>query len=135
MSRHKDQHWLHEYSHLREMGLDDAEIAGRFGITLDGLGARFRRINNRPTIVTEPPRPTAFPQPGDVANLADQSIEDAAEAISRIREEDPRTLWMDLTQMAPTRMLALVFALAAMAPADRPIGELLAWTEPMAVAS
>lgn len=129
-----DDHWLQEYSHFHEMGFSDANIAAKLGITEDGLARRFARMNNRPSLV---PLPNAvrYPAPSDVEQLVEQSIEDAAEAVCRVREESPGALWADLTGMSPERVLALVFTLAAMVPDDRTVGDLLAWTEPLAVAS
>lgn len=129
-----DNHWLQEYSHFREMGFSDAGIAERFGITEDGLARRFARMNNRPALVPLP-NPIEYPSPDAVELLIERAIEDAAEAICRIREESPAALWADLTGMASDRLYALVFTLAAMVPDDQSIGDLLAWTEPLAVAS
>lgn len=127
-------HWLQEYSHFREMGFSDAGIAERLGITEDGLARRFARMNNRPALTTVPD-PIEYPSMKDRDTLAEQSVEDAAEAICRIRDENPGALWVDLACMTRDRLLALTFALAAMVPDDRTVGELLAWTEPLAVAS
>ncbi|OZE04363.1 hypothetical protein CH249_25865 [Rhodococcus sp. 05-2255-3B1] len=128
-------HWLQEYSHFREMGFSDEAIAARLGITLDGLSRRFARMNNRPSQLVAEPEPVEYPEPGSESALAEQSIEVAAEVICRIREEDTHGLWADLSRMTPNCLLSLVFTLAAMVPDDRTVGQLLAWTEPLAAAS
>ena len=129
-----DDHWLQEYAHFHEMGFSDAGIAAKLGITEDGLARRFARMNNRPALVPLP-NPVTYPAPSDVDQLVEQSIEDAAEAVCRVREESLGALWADLVGMSQDRVLALVFTLAAMVPDDRTVGDLLAWTEPLAVAS
>lgn len=130
-----DPHWLIEYSHFREMGLDDDQIAAKFGIARASLDRRFVRMNRRPGEHEVLAQPGVLPTPRDVDDLADRAVEDAADMITRIREEDPQTLWVELAQMPPARLFALVYALAAMVPENRTISQLLAWTQPLAEAS
>ena len=52
--------------------------------------------------------------------------------VMAVRDLDPREVWGTLALWAardPLRLFALVTALAAMVPEDRPVRELLAWTE------
>lgn len=130
-----DAHWLVDYAHFREMGYDDDQIAEKFGIARDSLDQRFRRLNRKPGQFEMFAIDCHFPLQADVENLADCAVDDAAEITTRLREEDPRELWAELSAMHPTRVLALVYALAAMVPTDRPVAQLLAWTDHLAEAS
>jgi hypothetical protein len=131
----KDDHWLVDYSHLREQGLNDTQIAEKFGISKASLEQRFRRLNRKPgqTVTLAPV--CELPAATEVEGLVEQALEDAADMITRIRDEDPHTLWVELSCMPPTRVLALVHILAAMVPANRPMSQLLAWTDELAVSA
>jgi hypothetical protein len=60
---------------------------------------------------------------------------DAVEVIAAVRDLDPREVWGTLAlrgEKDPLRIYALVVALAAMVPPDRPARELLEWTDALA---
>lgn len=64
-----------------------------------------------------------------------RGVVDAVEIVAAVRDLDPREVWGTLVlrgEKDPLRIYALVVALAAMVPADRPARELLAWTEGLA---
>lgn len=61
------------------------------------------------------------------------AILDAQDLALAVRDLDPREVWGTLalwSEKDPLRVYAAVTALAAMVPIDRPVNELLAWTEP-----
>lgn len=65
--------------------------------------------------------------------LAEQATRDAIAAATDLREVDPQQVWTRLQGLArtdPTRLLALTVALAAMVDVERPVADLLAWTDP-----
>lgn len=71
-------------------------------------------------------------RPGDRAHKA---ALDAVEVVAAVRDLDPREVWGTLVlrgEKDPLRIYALVVALAAMVPPDRPARELLEWTEALA---
>jgi hypothetical protein len=73
-------------------------------------------------------------RPGDRAHKA---ALDAVEIVAAVRDLDPREVWGTLAlrgETDPLRIYALIVALAAMVPADRPARELLAWTDGLAPA-
>jgi hypothetical protein len=60
------------------------------------------------------------------------AVLDAQDLAMAVRDLDPREVWGTLAgwlEHDPLRMLAAVTALAAMVPVDRPVSELLAWTD------
>lgn len=60
------------------------------------------------------------------------AVLDAQDLVMAVRDLDPHEVWGTLALWAerdPLRVYAAVTALAAMVPADRPVRELLAWTE------
>lgn len=68
-------------------------------------------------------------RPGHRAYMA---VVDAQDLTMAVRNLDPREVWGTLalwSERDPLRLFAAVTALAAMVPADRPVRELLAWTE------
>jgi hypothetical protein len=71
-------------------------------------------------------------RPGDRSHKA---VLDAVEVVAAVRDLDPREVWGTLAlwgQADALRVYALVVALAAMVPADRPARELLEWTDALA---
>lgn len=63
---------------------------------------------------------------------AECAVVDAMDLCVAVRDLDPRDLWRELQALLvgePWRLMCAVVALAAMVPADRPVRELLAWTE------
>ncbi|MGH3495065.1 MAG: DUF7368 family protein [Sciscionella sp.] len=66
--------------------------------------------------------------------LAEQATRDAIRVATDLRDVDPHQVWRRLQGYArtdPTRLFALTVALAAMIDVDRPVADLLAWTEPL----
>jgi hypothetical protein len=61
--------------------------------------------------------------------LARQARYDATNLACRVRDDQPRDVWTDIVALEQTRLLACCIALAAMVPVDRPVSELLAWTD------
>lgn len=60
------------------------------------------------------------------------AVLDAQDLTMAVRDLDPHEVWGTLalwSEQDPLRLFAAVTALAAMVPADRPVRELLAWTE------
>jgi len=60
------------------------------------------------------------------------AVLDAQDLIAAVRDLDPREVWGTLQLWAdndPLRLFAVVTALASMVPMDRPVRELLEWTE------
>lgn len=60
------------------------------------------------------------------------AVLDAQDLAMAVRELDPREVWGTLAiwcERDPLRLYAAVTALAAMVPPDRPVRDLLAWTE------
>lgn len=60
------------------------------------------------------------------------AVLDAGELVAAVRDLDPREVWGTLAIWAEQdslRLFAVVTALASMVPADRPVRELLAWTD------
>ena len=67
--------------------------------------------------------------------LAAVAVRDAVELVGDIRELDPRQVAGRvelLRRRDPDRLTALVIALAALVPDDKPVSELLAWTDHLA---
>lgn len=63
---------------------------------------------------------------------AERAVVDAMDLAVAVRDVDPRDLWRELDALRvcdPRRLLAAAVGLAAMVPVDRPVRELLAWTE------
>lgn len=108
------------------MGRDDREPTQeaacgpeRAGSVNQSSGARDRALAACPHV----------DRPGDRSHKA---VLDAVELVAAVRDLDPREVWGTLAlwgQNDALRVYALVVALAAMVPADRPARELLAWTE------
>jgi hypothetical protein len=74
----------------------------------------------------------ACPHVDRIGDRAHKAALDAVEVVAAVRDLDPREVWGTLAlrgEKDPLRIYALVVALAAMVPADRPARELLAWTE------
>jgi len=60
------------------------------------------------------------------------AVLDAQDLVIAVRDLDPREVWGTLAawgQEDPLRVYAVVTALAAMVPTDRPVRDMLAWTE------
>lgn len=63
--------------------------------------------------------------------LAERATHDAMDLAADIRELDPREVWGQLAVWAdkdPLRLMACAWAAAAMVPLERPVSELLAWS-------
>lgn len=74
----------------------------------------------------------ACPHVDRVGDRAHKATLDAVEIVAAVRDLDPREVWGTLAlrgEADPLRIYALVVALAAMVPPDRPARELLEWTE------
>lgn len=74
--------------------------------------------------------------PTKAAWIADQARNDAMDLAVDVRDLDPRHVWGRLAlwnEKDPVRLYAVCVVLAAMVPTDVPVGELLAWTEPLRV--
>lgn len=74
----------------------------------------------------------ACPEVDRPAHRAYTAVIDAQDLTMAVRDRDPREVWGTLAlwcEQDPLRLFAAVTALAAMVPADRPVRELLAWTE------
>lgn len=63
--------------------------------------------------------------------LAAVAVRDAVELVGDIRDLDPRQVAgrVELLRRDPDRLTALIIALAAMVPGDKPVSALLAWTD------
>lgn len=67
--------------------------------------------------------------------LAEVAVRDALELAGDVRQLDPRQVAGRLELLRrrdPDRLTALVIALAAMVPVDRPVSALLGWTDHLA---
>lgn len=74
----------------------------------------------------------ACPHVDNPVDTADNAVVDGMYLMEAVRQLDPREVWGRLAIWAvedPTRLIAATVALAAMVPADRPLGELLGWTD------
>lgn len=74
----------------------------------------------------------ACPHVDNPVDTANEAAVDALYLVEAVRELDPREVWGRLAIWAedtPVRLLAVVVALAAMVPADRPVSDLLKWTD------
>lgn len=72
-----------------------------------------------------------------VAFVADQAVQDAISIAVDVRTHDPALVFGDLTLRAgqdPARFVAAVVALAALIDVERPVSELLAWTDRLTTA-
>lgn len=75
--------------------------------------------------------------PERAAELASRGVEDAATLAYDLRVDDPARVWATLTHLAridPHRLMAITVAALAMVDVERPVGELLAWTDRLAEA-
>lgn len=70
--------------------------------------------------------------PSEVNSIAERAQTDAMDLAMDVRDLDPRVAWGRLVRWGrqdPPRLVAACVALAAMVPVDRPVSELLAWTD------
>lgn len=77
----------------------------------------------------------ACPHVDNPVDVANNAAVDAMHLIEAVRDLDPREVWGRLaiwTEENPIRLLAATVALAAMVPADRPVSDLLEWTDGLA---
>jgi len=68
--------------------------------------------------------------------VAAQAVKDAVEIAVDVRSHDPELVFGDVALRAQDdlpRLVAAVAALAAMVPVDRPVSDLLAWTDDLAI--
>ena len=66
--------------------------------------------------------------PGALEALAGVMLSVAADLVCRVRDHDQTQIAAVLTPLDPVHLRALVVVLAAMVPADTPMGDLIAWT-------
>jgi hypothetical protein len=77
----------------------------------------------------------ACPHVDNPVETADNAAVDALYLVEAVRELDPREVWGRLAIWAgenPIRLYAVTVALAAMVSQDKPVGDLLAWTDELA---
>lgn len=74
-------------------------------------------------------RPTRALPRAEASRAAVNAIERAATLVTLVRDEGPDSIAAVLDRCDTQGLYALVTVLAAMVPDDRPVHELLAWTE------
>ena len=74
-------------------------------------------------------KPTRVLDPQRAIPLARISVKRATELVCLVRDEGPSATGAFLDRFNAQQMYALAVTLAAMVPDDRPVDDLLAWTE------